>query len=494
MSVGGVTRFVVVGGGCSGMLVAAEITARWGDRGCEVVVVDPAETPGRGVAYATSSPSHLLNVPADQMSAHPDRPGHFAAWARRRDAGVGNHSFAPRMLYGDYLEDVWREAQQGALSVSSLAHRRTRAASVTPAQDGNTVHVGLEDGGCVDADYVVLAMGNLPPRAGAGLAPAMATSARYIGDPWRPGALDDVTGSVLLIGTGLTAIDTALALVERGIAGPIRAISRHGLLPRAHRPDAPAVHTAAAAPSERTVRSLIALLRGNPDTSGAWRRAIDEFRPHAAEVWRTMPEVERRRFLRHAARFWEIHRHRMAPEVADRVGNLIAASRLSVRAGAIEGYREVPGAIEVVIRRRRSAGREVISVSHVINCTGPQLRVSEAGDRLVDNLLAGGVVRPGPFDLGIDVAEDGAVIDAQGVPSPRIWSIGPLRRGVEWETTAVREIRSQAVSLAARLLAVEAPEQPPVRADAQDALPSRVLTTIANAIVSPGVERAGVVS
>jgi uncharacterized NAD(P)/FAD-binding protein YdhS len=207
-----------------------------------------------------------------------------------------------------------------------------------------------------------------------------------------------------------------------------------------------------------------------------------------------MPEVERRRFLRHAARFWEIHRHRMAPEVADRVGNLIAASRLSVRAGAIEGYREVPGAIEVVIRRRRSAGREVISVSHVINCTGPQLRVSEAGDRLVDNLLAGGVVRPGPFDLGIDVAEDGAVIDAQGVPSPRIWSIGPLRRGVEWETTAVREIRSQAVSLAARLLAVEAPEQPPVRADAQDALPSRVLTTIANAIVSPGVERAGVVS
>jgi uncharacterized NAD(P)/FAD-binding protein YdhS len=494
MSVGGVTKVVVVGGGCSGTLVAKEIIARWGDQACEVLVVDPAETPGRGVAYATSCPSHLLNVPAEQMSAHPDRPGHFAAWAHRRDAGVDNDSFAPRMLYGNYLEDVWRDAQRSVPAASSLAHHRSRVVSLTAAHDGSSVRVGLEHGDAVAADHVVLAMGNLPPSVGAGLAPGMARSARYIADPWRPGALDEVSGSVFLIGTGLTAIDTALALVDRGIIGPIRALSRHGLLPRTHRPDAPAVCPLVSAPAERTVRSLIALLRGNADTYGDWRRAIDEFRPHVAEVWRTMSDIERRRFLRHAARFWEIHRHRMAPEIADRVGNLIAASRLSVRAGVIESYRELPGALEVVIRRRHSTGTALISVSHVINCTGPQLRVSEAGDRLVDDLLGSGTVRPGPFGLGLDVAEDGAVIDAQGVRSRRVWSIGPLRRGAEWETTAVREIRSQAVSLATRLLAVERSEQLPVHVEVQDTLPSALLTTIATAVASPGVERAGVIS
>jgi uncharacterized NAD(P)/FAD-binding protein YdhS len=70
MSVGGVTRVVVVGGGCSGTLLAAEIMSGAGQGRVEVVVVDPAETPGRGVAYSTSSLSHLLNVPAEQMSAY----------------------------------------------------------------------------------------------------------------------------------------------------------------------------------------------------------------------------------------------------------------------------------------------------------------------------------------------------------------------------------------------------------------------------------------
>jgi uncharacterized NAD(P)/FAD-binding protein YdhS len=493
MTVGGVTRIVVVGGGCSGTLAAAEILAVWGDRPCDLVVVDPAETPGRGIAYATSCQSHLLNVPAEQMSAHLGRPGHFAAWAHRRDGRLTNLSFAPRMLYGDYLEAVWHEARRSAPSASSLAHRQARAIAATPFRDGSGVRVDLEDGGRINADHVVLAMGNLPPAGHApGQSPGIAGSARYVADPWRAGALDRISGSVLLIGTGLTAVDVALALVERDIAGPIRAVSRHGLLPRAHRPDPQVVPPLSALSSERTVRSLIALLRRNAAACGDWRRAIDEFRPHVAEVWRTASEAERRRFVRHAARFWEVHRHRMAPEVADRVSHLMATHRISVRAGAIEGYHDVPGAVDVVIRRRRSTETDVVTVSHVINCTGPQLKVSDAGDPFVDSLLASGVVRPGPFGLGFDVADDGAVIDANGLRSQHVWSIGPLRRGVEWETTAAREIRSQAVALAARLSATGSHQGSPVDAEEPGTLQSRLLTTIASAVGRAGVERAGV--
>jgi uncharacterized NAD(P)/FAD-binding protein YdhS len=454
MSIGGVTRVVVVGGGCSGTLLAAEIMAGAGHRQFEVVVVDPGETPGRGVAYSTTCSSHLLNVPAGRMSAYSGRAGHFAAWAHQRDARLSNLSFAPRMLYGDYLEAVWRDAQRGVTPGSSLTHCRGRAVSARSSADGARICVGLADGRRFDADHLVLAMGNLPAGGAAAPSPGIAGSARYVADPWRPGALDAVTGSVLLLGTGLTAIDVALALADRGIVGPIRAVSRHGLLPRPHRPGAAPVPATPYAPHERTVRSLIAMLRRNAAEYGDWRRAVDELRPHVAEVWRTASDVERRRFLRHAARFWEIHRHRMAPEVAERVSTLMATHRLTVRAGAIAGYEDRESGVDVMIRRRGSAEAERLAVSYVINCTGPQMRVTDAADPLLDALLAAGLVRPGPYGLGVDVAEDGAVIDADGLRAGNLWTIGPLRRGVEWETTAAREIRSQAVALAARLSAI----------------------------------------
>jgi uncharacterized NAD(P)/FAD-binding protein YdhS len=453
MSVGGVTRVVVVGGGCSGTLLAAEIMSGVGERRVEVVVVDPDATPGRGVAYSTSCSSHLLNVPAEQMSAYAARPGHFAAWAHQHDPSLSNLSFAPRKLYGEYLAGVWRDAQQGAAPGSSLSHCRGRAVSAQRSADGMRICVGLADGERLEADHLVLAMGNLSPRAADAGSRGIDASSRYIADPWRPGALDDVTGSVLLIGTGLTAVDVALMLTDRGIVGPIRAVSRHGLLPRSHRPAAAPVPAMASAPAARTVRSLVAMVRRNAAQYGDWRRAVGELRPHVVELWRTASDAERRRFMRHASRFWEIHRHRMAPEVADRVGNLIATHRLTVRAGSIAGYRDRQDDVAVMVRRRGSAEIERFAVSHVINCTGPQLRLSDAGDPFVDSLLASGLVRPGPYGLGLDVADGGAIVDAAGVHARNLWAIGPMRRGVEWETTAAREIRCQAVALAARLSA-----------------------------------------
>jgi uncharacterized NAD(P)/FAD-binding protein YdhS len=453
MSFGGVTRVVIVGGGCSGTLLAAELSAASSAHPVEVVVLDPAETPGRGVAYGTRCPSHLLNVPAEQMSAYLNRPAHFAAWAHERDAEMGESSFAPRALYGSYLEHVWSEAQRTAAAGSSLVHVRTSATSVTPSFGGAVLRVALADGGAIEADHVVLAMGNLPADA-VGSPGGMAASPRYVADPWRPGALDIITGSVLLIGSGLTAIDVALALDDRAVVGPIRAVSRHGLIPRAHRPGASSVPPMTSAPAGRTIRGLITLLRRRAAERGDWRIAVDELRPHVATLWRSLPDAERRRFLRHASRFWEIHRHRMAPAVAARVDRMMTSHRLSVRAGSIESHRDRDDGVEVVIRRRGSAGLDVFTVSAVVNCTGPQLKVSDAADPLIESLLRARLVRPGPYGLGLDVTTHGAVVGAHGVASQRLWTIGPLRRGADWETTAAREIRAQAVDLALRLAPV----------------------------------------
>jgi uncharacterized NAD(P)/FAD-binding protein YdhS len=453
VSLRGGTRTVVVGGGCSGTLLAIELASRMSGGVGEVIVVDPAAMPGRGVAYGTSCPSHLLNVRAGQMSAHLDRPGHFAAWIEDRVPGTSARSFAPRMLYGMYLEDAWLEARANAPDGISLTHVRAAARAVHPATRGDAMGVDLDDGTTLEADQVVLAMGNLSlaiPHRRAGIA----ASSRYVVDPWQAEALDAITGDVLLIGTGLTAIDVAFALEDRGHGGTITALSRHGLLPRAHRRDGAAFAPQdSGVPAERTIRSLTARLRRVTADREDWRDAVDEMRPHVAQLWRELPDVERRRFLRHVSRYWEVHRHRLPPSAANRVAALAATGYLSVRAGAVEAHRDTAHGVEVCIRHRgQDSGRtERLEFAHVINCTGPPLAVALAGDPLLDQLLATGQVLPGPYGLGLDVDADGAILDRNGAPSRTLWAIGPLRRGAEWETTAVREIRAQAVALAGRL-------------------------------------------
>ena len=80
-------------------------------------------------------------------------------------------------------------------------------------------------------------------------------------------------------------------------------------------------------------------------------------------------------------------------------------------------------------------------------------RISRAGriHYLPQNLLAHGLVQPGPLALGIAASPDGAVLDAQGHASERLFAIGPPLRGMWWESTAVTDVALQAKALAQRL-------------------------------------------
>ena len=75
-----------------------------------------------------------------------------------------------------------------------------------------------------------------------------------------------------------------------------------------------------------------------------------------------------------------------------------------------------------------------------------------AGHPVVDALVVQGAVTSGPLGLGLDVDTDGAVLDATGRRDGVLWAVGPLRRGRQWETTAVPELRGQAQALAASVL------------------------------------------
>lgn len=445
---------VVVGGGCSGVLATRELLRT----GWHVVMVDPGARPGRGLAYGTAAPWHLLNSPAAAMSADPDQPDDFLRWCQARDPRTAPGAFMPRSWYGDYLTEVLREADrtaQGRLTV-----QRGRVARIfEPSGAGGPLTVLLSDDVVIPADRVVLALGHPAPSAPARLDPALSRAGGYVADPWRPGALENLPdGPILLIGTGLTAVDVALSLSHAG-RRDLTAVSRHGLLPQPHRPAAaPApVATAQAATlaalpellAARSLATMVRTLRAIAGRTGDWRAVLDALRPHWDALWQGLPEPDQRRFLRHLARYWEVHRHRMAPAVAAEIDALRECGELRIRAAELCGLAAAEDGVRVVLRERHGGAITTSGYAAVVNCTGPGRLVES--DPLVRALVAEGMARPGPYGLGLDTDPHGALLRRDGSAHPALWTLGPTRRGVLWETTAAPEIRAQARALAQAL-------------------------------------------
>lgn len=445
----------IVGGGASGTLVASQLLRTGAVR---VVLIERGARIGQGLAYGTRFSGHLLNVPAASMTGIPDEPEHFVRFVRaRHDAAVEPTTFVPRAVYGAYLEHLLTETEQQAAPGASLERLRGEVVDITDAT------LTLADGTRVRAGRVVLALGNLPPHDPALLDGAWpADPARYVPDPWQPSALEHLSrGPVLLVGTGLTMVDVALQLEAREPRPRLIALSRGGRLPHVHRAGGapPSSGLPVPAPGARLVEHLRFVRRSAASAElggGDWRDAVNALRPVTAQLWAALPRSEQRRFREHLARYWDIHRHRLAPEVGRSVAALARSGGLAVLRGRILSVRIDGDGLLVAIRDRQSGGQRTLRVSSIVNCTGPNGDVRTGGSRLLDALCATGAVRPHPLALGLDTCSDGAVRDAGGRASDTLFAIGPLRRGELWETTAIAEIRQQAQALAHRLAAREA--------------------------------------
>lgn len=426
---------VVIGGGPAGGLTALAVRHRTGR---PVVIVDPAPRLGPGTAYATDDPRHLLNSRAGAMSADPAAPDDFVAWCRAHGPAVTADDFVPRGLYGRYLTDRLDEEAAG------LRHRPVRATRIRPDRAGWTVV--LADGGTIPARDVVLAVGHADPTFPGGADPALIRCPSYVATPWAAGALDEVApdARVLLLGTGLSAVDVALTLDGRGHTGPITAVSRHGLLPCPH-PAAPATAAVPPITDATSVRAVTRAARAAAAAGHPWPAVVDQLRRQADDIWAQWTATERRRFLRHVARFWEVHRHRTAPEVTRTVARMRERGTLRCRAARVVAIRPSGGRCAVTL----VAGgvTEQHDVDAVVNCTGPG---HPAGIPLVRALAADGLVRPDPDHVGVDVGRDGQLVGRDG-RATGIHVVGSLRRGQWWETTAVPEIRTQAHAVAAAM-------------------------------------------
>ena len=429
----------IVGAGASGVLLRAQLQRQ--SPGLRSILIGSGPV-GRGLAYATQSSEHLLNVPARNMSALPDQNDHFLDWLRQRQPGADAMTFATRAQYGEYLASLL------AADTPTAEVRQDRVIILrkTAADFALVLASGVE----LRARSVALALGHFAP---ADPHPCCREAgAAYFADPWQLEALQGLAtdAPVLLIGTGLTMVDLVLALREQGHQGPIHALSRHGLRPRVHAATGGFVPTRPVPTG--SVLAMLCWLREQivlADAAGSgWRAVIDSLRPHTARLWQNLVPAERDRFLRHARALWDVHRHRLAPSQASRFDRLLADGGVSIHAGRLLAVSSERQLLRVDWRPRYRALPQRLTVARMINCTGTTGDYAGSPDPLITDLRQRGLIRPDRLGLGIASDAEGRLFGSQGGLVAQFYTLGPARRPELWESTAIPELREQAARLA----------------------------------------------
>lgn len=455
---------LIVGGGLSGAMLAAQLLRLPGKR--QVLVIEPRAELGRGEAYSAVELGHTLNGNAARMSVDPDNADDLTQWLTEYIAAGGwpesdeqqmpvSELFPPRGIFGLYVQQRLAEAQAvGALNGSTVEHVR---AEVVDLQNGDdSVLLTLSDGQHLQGAYAVLATGMFP----AARTPQTESSGLNAAalDPWDVAAMQqlDPQSTVLIIGSGLTMVDAVVSLEQAGHRGPIEVFSRHGLLPHVRRQPPAWVDFLAEDQSVRTPRQLMRELRRHCRDAIAqgidWQAPLDTVRAHIGRLWNQATDVQRRQFVRHVRPWWESHHHRSPPLSAELVARLHKEGRLRIQAASFKGLEpSADGAVSIRLRRRGEAESSVVSGAALINSSGIEYDWRRVARPLPQQLLARGLVRPGPLALGIAAAVDGAVLGADEQVASRLFAMGPPLRGMWWESTAVTDVASQAKALAARL-------------------------------------------
>lgn len=449
-------NIVVIGGGFSGTITAINL-ARLSSVPLQISIVNKNRVPCRGVAYGTRNASHLLNVVARNMSALADQPNHFVEWLGTRSeyldepAATLREKFVPRKIYGDYLHGLF-QWYAGVFAVQKhirLEFVQDEATDISIADEHASVT--LAGGRVIPADKVILAVGNQAP-AHFRLRGLNAGSPIYIGNPWMgwEEKLPSKDQDLLLIGTGLTMVDTFLSLQELGWQGRIFAVSRNGLLPLSHfkgfeYPDLLDDESAGIA-----FPKIFSIFKKHYRAARARNLnpaiLVDKLRPFTQRIWQNFSLFEKKQFNRHFRTRWNVVRHRIAPEIHRQLTAAIAEHRLEIIKGRLGDCEESGGKIKIGIES--NGAKRVIEAGALINCTGPQENYVTSESGLFGSLFARGLIQPDEMNMGIKVAPNFSVLDRKGNPSEILFALGSLLKGTLWETTAVPELRSQAFRLA----------------------------------------------
>jgi uncharacterized NAD(P)/FAD-binding protein YdhS len=389
------------------------------------------------------------------MGAYPDDISGFHAWLVMKGFDYAPHAFVPRKLFGEYLEEVLDNAVT-ARSANTHFNLITGETVSIDAADC-PLQVTLDSRDLLASDVAVLAFGN--GHAPHPTVPDMAFTAagKYFRDPWSTDVFDRILpdDSIFIVGTGLSMVDMVMHLDRNGHRGNIAAISTRGLLPAVHRLGSSYDSFADEMRDHTRVTDMLKTVRhhiGKASANGSdWRAVIDSLRPHTQELWLGLSVAEKKYFMQHLSRYWNVARHRMAPEAAAILDQLQKRQRLTVYKGRLKRIDFTGSVFDIAFTTYGVP--HTVRADVILNCIGSESNFERLEVPLVQNMIANGLLRNDPITQGVDATPDGRLIGHDGKPSESIYTLGTALKGVLWESTAIPEIRTQASELALKLLA-----------------------------------------
>ncbi len=446
----------IIGGGVSGAATAFHLAQA--DRGPapEIIVFEPRDGLGRGLAYDTAEPAHRINVPAARMSLLTDEPDHFLRWIDSHSATAGDadalrpdgNLFPRRNVFGNYINAML----QPFIADGAVRHRRAAVAHLL--RDGQRWCLVDEGGGETLADIVVIATSHPPPVAPGGLQTLLKDHPRFVPDPTKAGALDAIRSSdrVLVIGNGLTSADVIASLALKGHTGAITAISRRGLRSRGHAPfpqdPTGDFLTDPAFTAPALLMNVRNAIREATAAGLTWHGVIDQVRAQGQSIWQILPIAERRRIVRHLRPFWDVHRFRVAPQVEAALDEAIAKGRLEILAGSIAGTGVENETVRCALRLRRH--RETVERTYdaVVVTTGPGHGGILASQPFLAELAGSGYLELDPTGLGLACTRNSEAIGPAVGVTPSLLIAGPLARGTFGELMGLPQVTEHAAFVA----------------------------------------------
>jgi uncharacterized NAD(P)/FAD-binding protein YdhS len=446
-------KIVIIGGGLSGTLTAMSLLQYSADT--EIVLLEKnPEKLGRGVAYHHDFTHQPLNVVASGMSLFSNKPMDFVEWLKENHfrynhliPEVNPEVFVPRKIYGDYVIEnleLLHHQFKGRLQI-----RIDEAVSMEKTESGHSIK--LESDVEIFANHVVLALGNFPPADLFEEKNSMNTDPRYFSIPWKDRIYSNINGNenILLVGTGLTAVDVVLGLKMRGFKGTVKMISRRGKLPLPH--DLSAKPIQLEYPGHLHPRDTWFWIKEKikENKNVPWTAVMDGLRPLTQKIWQEWTAQEKKYFLKRLRPFWEIARHRIPSASSKILEELIRSGKIEIGKGQIKNTKALEEGIEIEYSFENETRKGIFQ--KLINCTGPESNYRKVKFPIIRNLIDKGKVVSDELGLGINCKPDGKIVNAVGQIEEGLWCIGPMRKAILWETTALREIREQAAALAVAL-------------------------------------------
>lgn len=424
-------RVTIVGGGFTGASVAVQLV-RASPVAIDVTIVEPRLSVGAGLAYSTDDQDHRLNGPMEGHLLDPSDPSALQRWCRKYDVAENDRGavasdgslFLRRKDFGAFVSETVQSHARSATG-STIRHLRDMATDASPR--AGAVDVRTRDGRLLTSELLVVATGNATPRLPAEFAEDMSVSSAVVAVPTDLERIHQIPkrARVLLIGSGLTALDVLSTMLKSGHHGAITAISRRGLRPHANRqtitapdfditralldrvegPVASFIREAGRPPTTLgLLRALRSQIRTIESTGDSWHTAFDELRDVVWQVWPTLPASEKKRFMKHLRSWWDVHRFRCPPQNDAIVRDAERNGRVVFRAARLHSVdEEADGRIRVVLRDRGRLSLQTAYFDAVINCTGIDAAAGVRSNPFLASLYRTGSIRADESGFGFAV-------------------------------------------------------------------------------------------